>query len=265
MSRLAARIAAKVKPWIPRPVLPYVHAVRSLPGGRPAVVTPNLRRVLVVAPHPDDETIACGGTLARLVDAGAVVTVVFATDGEATRGASAPPDEIARRRRGEARAACSVLGVDRVRHLGFADGSLAERRDELTEALRTIALEVVPDGVLVPWFLDGHPDHRAASLAAAAAVAPDVEVWAGETWTPVPATRIVDITAVFERKRRALEVHRTARLAFDTEAMLGLSRYRSVHGLMGAGYAEAFLVAPASDYLALAAASEDEPNTGVPT
>ena len=55
------------------------------------------------------------------------------------------------------------------------------------------------------------------------------------------ANRIVDVTSVFDRVQQALAAHETAHLAFDVGAMLSLHRYRSVHGLNGRGYAEAYL------------------------
>ena len=58
--------------------------------------------------------------------------------------------------------------------------------------------------------------------------------------------------AVHDAKASALRTHALASQAFDLEAMLGLSRYRSVHGLMGRGHAEAFLAGPLEEYLALA-------------
>lgn len=80
-----------------------------------------------------------------------------------------------------------------------------------------------------------------------------VEIWGYETWAPLPANRVVDVTSVIDDKRAAVAFHHTACAAFDLSAMIGLNRYRSVHGLAGKGFAEAFLVAPADRYIALAA------------
>jgi LmbE family N-acetylglucosaminyl deacetylase len=103
-----------------------------------------------------------------------------------------------------------------------------------------------------PWFLDGHDDHRAVNLALARCRFPaGVEVWAFETWTPLPANRVVDISSVLDRKEQAIAAHRTAHQAFDPGAVVGLNRYRSLHGLLGRGHAEAFLAAPAPEYVAL--------------
>lgn len=229
---------ARTKPLVPQRAWPILSTLRSFAGDGPIVGTPAFRRVLAVAAHPDDETVGCGGLLSLLADAGAEVHVCFATDGEATIGAAASTEEVGRRRRAEAEAACRVLGTRPPRFLGLPDGAVAQHLAELRTALRDLVDELEPEVVIAPWELDGHADHRAVHEA----LPSGIPVWGYETWTPLPPTWIVDVTAVQERKERALACYETAHLAFDVGAMLALNRYRSVHGLMGRGYAEAYFV-----------------------
>lgn len=253
MGRAFDRLAARLRPVVPERLLPHVHAARSLVGDGPVVGPPGAKRVLVVAPHPDDESLAFGGTIAALTDAGATVTVVFVTDGDATRGSGLPGPEVARRRAREGDEACALLGVTDVVHLRHPDGAVAAHLSSVVTGLRALAERCRPELVLVPWPLDGHPDHRAAAAAACEAVAADVPMWGGEVWTPLPATRVVDVTPQIERKERAILTHRTALHAFDATAIIGLNRYRSVHGLSGEGYAEAFVAADAATFRRLLA------------
>ena len=232
------RAVARVKPRVPEAAWPVLTSLRSLVGDGPVVGTPSFERVLAVAAHPDDETIGCGGLLALLADAGAEVHVCFATDGEATIGASSSATEVAVHRRHEAEAACAVLGTRPPRFLGLPDGALASCLDELRGELRVLVEELRPQALIAPWELDGHADHQAVH----AALPSDIEVWGYETWTPLPPTWVVDVSAVYERKERALACYETAHQAFDVSAMLALNRYRSVHGLMGRGHAEAYFV-----------------------
>ena len=256
--RSVARLLARGKPLVPDGLWPILLTLRSVPGTGPLVGLPAFRRVVCLAAHPDDESMGCGGTLALLADGGADVRMIFATNGEATIGSSKGPDETGRLRAAEARAACAQLGVTSTQFLGYPDRGLAAQAERLGRELEMIIAQARPDVLLLPWFLDGHPDHQALSTALATAGLPaGVEVWGFETWTPVPANRIVDITSVYERKAAALAAHRTAHLAFDVGAAGGLARWRSIHGLMGRGYAEAFLAAPAADYLALAARARE--------
>lgn len=249
MRHLWQGLAARLRPLVPDAALPGVLAARSLAGGGPVVGLPAGRRPLVVAPHPDDETLACGGTLALLAAAGAPATALFLTDGTATRGDPSPDPDTARRRRGEARAACELLGLPPPRFAGLPDGDLAGHLREVAGAVADAAETVTPDLLLLPWFLDDHPDHRAATTGVlAAGLDEDLPVWGGEVWTPLPPNRLVDISRVVDVKREAIAVHATALGAFDASALLGLNRYRSVHGLLGRGHAEAFLAAPVGRY-----------------
>jgi LmbE family N-acetylglucosaminyl deacetylase len=128
----------------------------------------------VVAPHPDDETLGCGGTLALLVRAGAAVHVVFVTDGRASHPAHPlfSPDRIAALRRGEARAAVGALGVvwDRVFFVDAPDGTLAalgpEGSNAVAAKLAGILARTVPEAVFLTCRRDGSSDHEASVILA---------------------------------------------------------------------------------------------------
>jgi len=250
LPRPLVRAIARAKPLVPDALWPVLLAGRSTLGDRPLIADPTARRVLVLCPHPDDESVGCGGTIAVLTAVGAQVHVVYATDGEATRGGAEPAAEIARKRRGEAVRACQLLGTEHVTFLSLPDGRLHEHQSELQQHVAGALAEIEPEMVLLPWFGDEHRDHRSLDEAFAGAVAGrEVEVWGFETWTPLPPRRVVDITATVDTKRAAIAVHRTAAQAFDLEAIVGLNRYRSLQGLLGRGWAEAFLTGPAPEYL----------------
>ena len=98
--------------------------------------------ILVIVAHPDDIEAHCAGTVARLVERGEPVSYVLATSGN--RGAHDPAigaEAIAARREAEQRAAAGIVGVERVRFLGYDDGDLLFRlpalRAELTAIIRT--------------------------------------------------------------------------------------------------------------------------------
>ncbi len=131
------------------------------------------KRVLAVQPHPDDNEIGAGATIARLAAQGTVIRYVTVTDGRlGTADPAISQDALAARRHGEAERAAAILGVQEHRHLG--------RRDLLDTALpglREAILEEVaafrPDFVLTcdPWLpYEAHPDHRNVGLAVSEAV-----------------------------------------------------------------------------------------------
>ncbi len=128
-------------------------------------------KILVLAPHMDDETIGCGGTLALHAQRGAQITVVFLTDGR--NGSSEVNtlygEERERRQRElielrttEARAALQRLGVNRMICLDAEDGAL-DKCAWVAEKLRDVLVKQRPDIVYLPFYLEEHPDHRAAS------------------------------------------------------------------------------------------------------
>lgn len=119
-------------------------------------------RVLVFSPHPDDEVIACGGTIARLTAEGGRVGVVFATDGAMSHSAvlgihtDPTPAELRVVRREEARMAAKAMGLDKeaVRFLDYPDTRLADhlpefRRDvlEILREHRTVTEVYIPHEV----------------------------------------------------------------------------------------------------------------------
>jgi len=134
------------------------------------------RSLLAVFAHPDDESLACGGLLARCADEGMRITLVCATRGEdgrdATGGGSAEP--LAVRRVRELAAAADILGVDSVKVLDFEDGMLPwVDGDDLQERIAEQIVRLAPD-VVVTFDEDGlywHPDHIAIHRATRAAVA----------------------------------------------------------------------------------------------
>ena len=254
------RALPRAKAAVPADLRRLARAVRSQRGSEVVTGLPRFKRALVIAPHPDDETLGCGGTMALLADRGAEVTVLTATDGEATRGSRLPAAETGRRRRAEAERAAAVAGAT-PRFLGLPDGKLSDRLEELTAALGAAIDELEPEAVFAPWLLDGTSDHRAVAEALRLALADAdaegaPEVWGYEVWTALVPNRIVEISSVIERKREALAAHETAALALDLSADEGLRRWRSMQSLGGRGWAEAFLATSAPGYLALAAELE---------
>ena len=122
----------------------------------------DIRSLLVVAPHPDDEVIGCGGLIARVLDAGGQVGVCVVSDGAASHPGSEtfPPHRLRAARRAESLAALNHLGVgrDAVHFLDLPDGQ-SHRWRMPGELERLLALPW--DAVALPSGYDNHADHRA--------------------------------------------------------------------------------------------------------
>lgn len=119
------------------------------------------KTMLVILPHPDDESFPMGGTLAKYAANHTRVTLICATRGEAGVEGMAP-EEAGKIRERELRRAVSALGLDEVRFLDYRDGTLAGADpEELIRRLSDLMLELRPDAVLTfgPDGISGHPDH----------------------------------------------------------------------------------------------------------
>jgi LmbE family N-acetylglucosaminyl deacetylase len=123
---------------------------------------PPSAHIVVVAPHPDDETLGAGGLICTCATIGTRVTVISVTDGEAACPEVPGLDAIRRRELVSAMRELELAPSDIVR-LGLPDGGLCTREVELAQSL----VKCIPDGaiILAPFEFDGHPDHEAVGRA----------------------------------------------------------------------------------------------------
>jgi bacillithiol biosynthesis deacetylase BshB1 len=216
--------------------------------------------LLVFGPHPDDIEIGMAGTIARHVDQGASVGLCDLTRGEL--GSNGTPEQ----RVAEAEDARAVLGAAWRTNLALPDGGLS-----LDQAQRRAVVELVrtarPAAVAIPSSADRHPDHVAAhALLRRALFDAGLRRFSaeGEPWRPervceyfindsTPPIVVVDVSAVYERKRAALACYRSqfapaghaavsTRLTSPLFAQLVESRDAQFGALAGVRYAEGFLV-----------------------
>ena len=158
------------------------------------------RRVLALAPHPDDEVLGCGGMLAFHAARGDEVRVVFLSGGDGPRAA-------------EAEEAMRALGLSEPKLYSFRDGGLTEEA-ELSACVRRELVEFSPALVYAPSPLEHHPDHRA-TLRALVDAAKDAEFDCLLYGVNQPAPRgvLYDITAWVSVKHAALEAHASQALS----------------------------------------------------
>ncbi|MEX5636398.1 PIG-L deacetylase family protein [Parafrankia sp. FMc2] len=123
-----------------------------------------MSRVLVVAPHPDDEVLGCGGSIALHCRAGRTVGVLYLTSGEHA-SPTVPPEELGPIRETEAVAATAVLGVpaDALTWLRFPDGGLDSRDPGQLGAVMAVLRRFRPTLLYLPHPGDGSFDHREAA------------------------------------------------------------------------------------------------------
>ncbi|MFK3971861.1 PIG-L deacetylase family protein [Pseudomonas sp. NPDC087358] len=220
----------------PEPILPFgvpgtplsewqhSSALRSVTPIDLDVLIPPGRRLVVIAPHPDDEILACGGLLAAMNHRQQDVQLIAVTDGEGSHPHSTqwPPSRLISQRREESQRALAHLGLEvsrlDYRRLGIADGQVADSADalvhQLSQGLRA------DDILLTTWRHDGHCDHEATGHAAAQAAANtgatllEMPVWAWHWAEPndprIPwdqARKFLLSDAQLLRKRQAISAH----------------------------------------------------------
>lgn len=190
-----------------------------------------VRSLLVVAPHPDDETLGCGGLVALASAAGCDVSVVVVTDGAASHVHSRtwPPLRLARQRRSEVVGALRILGVERPPvFLNLPDARTQELSlpvvSKVRDTLAACIVEHRAEAVFTTWRREPHCDHRFAytlTLDALRAVSASIALVEYMVWTPIAGSPEdhprpfeteqigLDIRPVREAKIAAVQAHKS--------------------------------------------------------
>nr|WP_299244278.1 PIG-L family deacetylase [uncultured Halomonas sp.] len=203
----------------------------EMPGIEIDSLVPPGRRIVMVAPHPDDEIVGCAGLLMQLAALGHDMLIIGVTDGTGSHPGSRywTPERLGEVRPEESRRALEHLGLAEVPilRLGLTDTRVAQERTALISHLND---RLQPDDILVTtWRGDGHPDHEATGQACAevarikGCTLIELPIWTWHWASPgdprVPwghARRIELSLEQYERKRAALEAHVSQLTADDT-------------------------------------------------
>ena len=218
------------------------------------------RRVLVLAPHPDDEVFGCGAALADLRGRGALVTVLVLTDGAGDERDAAARRRTAQLRLAESEAALALLGGGEIRSAGFRDRGLWDDVSALRAAVERALLDASPDLVFVPSPVEIHPDHRAvaeALISVGESAAPGSETArriAGTTVAffelsqPFRPNFLFDCGAHVEAKRRAMAAFASQIAERDYAGFVaGLNSFRRMTLPKETPAAEGYFVVPGAD------------------
>lgn len=190
-----------------------------------------LMTVLIIAPHPDDEAIGCGGAICKHVDVGDQVVVVFLTSGELGLK-NLERESVWKTREAEAQACARLLGIRECHFLRQPDSSLSTVVEPAASALASHLQRIQPQLIYATHPLEWHSDHKAAVAILFAAmrqagVSP-AEIRGYEIWTPLAEFQVViDIEPVMPRKLEAIRCHHSQFAEIDyAQAAQGLNAYR---------------------------------------
>lgn len=176
--------------------IPY--SVSPVPSGR----------VLVLAPHPDDEVFGCGGAIMQHLAQGDEVTVIILTDGHAAieHADSASMAQYIETRRQESRAAAAILGYQRLEFWDFPDRELP-CDETLIQRLQHVIEQYCVDHVYAPSPFEVHPDHYALASATITALVRQprmIHLIMYEIAVPLRPNMLLNLTPHWQRKQQAM-------------------------------------------------------------
>ena len=155
------------------------------------------RSTIVFSPHPDDETLGCGGTIIKKKRTGANVKIIFMTDGGQSHPHLISAKELKSIRANEAVAANRILGVEEkdVFFLEFEDTKLNKNKNSAELKVIEILLHEEPDEIFIPYHRDKHSDHIATNEIVLSALQTcgkkviiyEYPLWIWNHWPWVPA------------------------------------------------------------------------------
>lgn len=216
-------------------IQPYIKYSLPLEDHLPA------RKILVLAPHPDDEAIGCGGAIYNHVKNGGIAKIVYITSSSYKRTE-------------EAKKASSILNVRNIEFWGFPQRGLRDKGKELSNMLEIVISDYKPEIIFLPFLIDNHPDHHALN----ASLIKCYEhigflclLYAYPIWLPVYPNILIDISDLWEIKRSSIESYVSETKTRDYVRMAeGLCKYWAC--VKGRGtYIEAYFRATTQEYYKL--------------
>ncbi|MBT9166890.1 MAG: putative N-acetyl-alpha-D-glucosaminyl L-malate deacetylase 2 [Syntrophomonadaceae bacterium] len=183
-------------------------------------------RAVIFSPHPDDDILACGGTIGLRVSQGYRVYVIYMTDGRNSHlhelgiARNPSPSQLAVIRKEEAKKALSILGIDKscLGFLDFEDGSLEADLNVAKDKVQRILRDIQPQEVCFPMSTDEHRDHRATSIIVSESLkevcfqglAYRYTIWGNQNELASPdEQKSIDISHVLALKRKAILEHQS--------------------------------------------------------
>lgn len=234
----------------------------SLRGRVDELKVPLANRILVVAPHPDDETIGCGGLLLlhpNTVECRLLCVFNGELGGRIDEVNGESQEDYRRRlvgvRSNELRANARLLGFRSTVELGIPESGPGPTADDV-HRVREILLEFRPEIVILPWAFDEHPHHRLTGrLVAEASRGLTFMTLGYEVWGLLPENCFLDITEVIERKLRLVDAYKSQTATVDYRGYCeALAKVRAFHKpvrQMRRGAVEVFHRLPAWQYCAV--------------
>ena len=202
--------------------------------------TPSNKRIVVIAPHPDDEILGCGGLLLKAQENKCKISIIFLSSGGV--------DEIEIRER-EALKVASELNITDIKFLRLEDSNVLSKIEY--EKICTELQSFRPDIILLPFIFDKHNDHiNSNRILLEMPEEFDTEVWCYQVYSTMPCNGYLDITAIAERKYKIMSLYKSQIDHFDyVNWNRGLNAFNSKYAHdTKKKYIESYFILPFTDY-----------------
>lgn len=199
---------------------------------------------LVIAPHPDDESLGCGGSIIKHIQTGSRVKVVFLTNGDKGDFKGKFGRDYINIRKKSAIKAMEILGVHDFEFWEFGDRELEAFFDQILEKVKNSIEKFNPSVVYAPSPFEAHPDHKTAfNIVWSLKESFKGHIVIYEILMALYPNILVDITRQFKRKQKAIKQYKTEIYYNDyLKKIAGLNRFRTATLPENIEYAEAFFV-----------------------
>jgi len=220
------------------------YRISGSPEFRPEIIPADKNAVVLsISPHPDDDVLAIGGTLAGHAVAGGEVHSIVLTDGSRGTVDASAGEGLIGLRQNECERAADILRFSSISFWGEPDGNL-KSDVKIVQDLIQVITNLRPEFIYTPFPLDYHFDHVESTKIVVNALsqideAPLIRCY--ESIIPLLPDKIIDITNVIDLKRRAVACFETQNAVSDYNRTIveGLNRHRSYGKMAGKGYGEA--------------------------
>lgn len=181
-------------------------------------------KILIIAPHSDDEVIGCGGTIIKYANQNIDINIIYLTDGK-----YGVFDENTSIRREEAISAWSNYPGITLNFFDFEDSSLKKNLPKIACRLKEYFYQIKPNIIFVPWFMDKHTDHQYTALAIIKAVEKFkfAYIISYEVFYPLYSNFFVNITKVMQKKIDLLEYYKSQNPDSLKKICLNLNKFRA--------------------------------------
>ncbi len=209
----------------------------------------NSKKIIVIAPHPDDDILGAGGTLLRAKSLGAEVHIIYVTNGNIIKS-----EKIKK----EALEVCEEAKFIPY-FLNFEPKKINPYDDDAITNITRIINEVNPGAIFISFFLDNHVDHRLVNHLMYRcfnyiSFNKDIEIWSYQIYSSILPNVIIDITDMVSKKSKLIDIWKSVSKFNDlSHYILGINASNSIYlkNSRKKLYGEAFFVLPIDEYMIL--------------